>query len=89
VRLDRLLLPNSPGSCKSAYTQTHTSHALSINVSITLMPLCDNNTCVSETKHIRVPKRVYEKATTLQDERDFATIGEAIRHMAQEGGYDV
>jgi len=38
---------------------------------------------------LRVPDTVSERARTLVDERDFASIGEAIRHMCQEGGYDV
>lgn len=41
------------------------------------------------TTHARVPDRVHEKAGEVQSEYDYATIGEAIRHMCQEGGYDV
>ena len=38
---------------------------------------------------VRVPESVYNTAKELKEERGFATIGEAIRHMCQEGGYDV
>lgn len=41
------------------------------------------------TVHIRVPERLKHKAETVQEENDFATIGEAVRHMCQSGGYDV
>jgi hypothetical protein len=44
-------------------------------------------TAVSKT--YRVPDTVSEKAQELKENRDFASIGEAIRHMCQEGGYDV
>jgi len=37
----------------------------------------------------RIPNTVAEKAREVRDEHDFPSIGEAIRHMAQEGGYDV
>jgi len=36
-----------------------------------------------------IPDPVYEKADELCDERDFTSIGEAIRFMAQEGDFDV
>lgn len=41
------------------------------------------------SEHVRVPDTVYEEAKRVQTELDFASIGEAIRHMCQEGGYDV
>jgi len=41
------------------------------------------------SEHVRIPATVYEEAQKVKDERDFPSIGEAIRHMAQEGGYDV
>lgn len=37
----------------------------------------------------RVPETVKSKAEDVQKEYDFATLGEAIRHMCREGGYDV
>lgn len=37
----------------------------------------------------RIPDTVAHRAREVRDERDFASIGEAIRHMCQEGGYDV
>lgn len=37
----------------------------------------------------RIPDTVAERARQIRDENDFTSIGEAIRHMAQEGGYDV
>ena len=37
----------------------------------------------------RVPDTVLDKADDVQDEHGYPTIGEAIRHMVREGGYDV
>lgn len=36
-----------------------------------------------------VPDSVYEQAKKLKDEKDFATLGEALRYMCRNGGYDV
>lgn len=44
---------------------------------------------MSDTTQTRVPNTVHEEAERLQEERGFATIGEAIRFMCREGGYDV
>jgi len=44
---------------------------------------------VARTKHTRIPAQVWERAQEVQDTHDFATLGEAVRHMCQEGGYDV
>jgi hypothetical protein len=41
------------------------------------------------TTHTRVPDSVREKAKDVKSEYDYPSIGEAIRHMCQEGGYDV
>ena len=41
------------------------------------------------TQHIRVPDTVYDEAERLKEERDFPSIGEAVRYMCREGGYDV
>ena len=41
------------------------------------------------TTHTRIPNPVYNEAKKVQHEHDYATIGEAIRHMVREGGYDV
>ena len=41
------------------------------------------------TTHARVPNAVLDAAEDVQDEHDYPTIGEAIRHMVREGGYDV
>jgi hypothetical protein len=41
------------------------------------------------TKTVRIPTAVYAQAEDIQEDYDFATIGEAIRHMCQDGGYDV
>lgn len=38
---------------------------------------------------MRVPDPVKEKAEDVKDEGDFATLGEAVRYMVREGGYDV
>ena len=40
------------------------------------------------TTHARVPNAVLDAAKDVQDEHDYPTIGEAIRHMVREGGYD-
>lgn len=37
----------------------------------------------------RLPGPVVEKAKQLKEEKEFASLGEAIRHMCQEGGFDV
>lgn len=37
----------------------------------------------------RVPDSVCERAETIKDEYEYGSIGEAIRHMCREGGYDV
>lgn len=41
------------------------------------------------TKQARVPTSVLDKAGELKEEYDYASIGEAIRHMCREAGYDV
>lgn len=41
------------------------------------------------TEHARVPTPVLDKAKTVKKEHGYPTIGEAIRHMCREGGYDV
>ena len=41
------------------------------------------------TTHTRVPDSVREKAKEVQEQYGYPTIGEAIRHMCQEAGYDV
>lgn len=42
-----------------------------------------------KSEHVRVPKPVYEQAKTVQEDYEYPSIGEAIRHMCKEGGYDV
>lgn len=44
---------------------------------------------MGRTKHVRLPVAVYEQAEEIQEEYDYPSIGEAVRHMCQEGGYDV
>lgn len=41
------------------------------------------------TQGVRIPDTIYEKAHEIKDLHDYATLGEAIRHMCREGGYDV
>lgn len=41
------------------------------------------------TRNVRVPDTVHETAQEIQELHDYATLGEAIRHMCREGGYDV
>jgi len=41
------------------------------------------------TTHVRVPDPVYDEAEQIKDDRDLPSIGEALRYMAREGGYDV
>jgi hypothetical protein len=41
------------------------------------------------TKSVKVPEPVHEQAQTVQEEHDYATLGEAIRHMCRHGDYDV
>jgi len=40
-------------------------------------------------EHTRLPETVRSKAKELKEERDFPTLGEAVRHMCREGDYDV
>jgi len=39
-------------------------------------------------KRVVVPNTVYDRANEIAEDREMS-IKEAIRHMAQEGGYDV
>ena len=41
------------------------------------------------TTHVRIPDPVYSRAQEVKDEHEFSSIGEAIRYMVREGGYDV
>lgn len=41
------------------------------------------------TKPMKVPDPVHEKATEIKELHDYASLGEAVRHMCREGGYDV
>ena len=36
-----------------------------------------------------LPGPVAEKAAEIQDEHDYPSMGEAIRHVFKEAGYDV
>jgi len=44
---------------------------------------------MSKNPSVRLPQTVYDRAEAIQDEYDFASKGEAIRHMCREGGFDV
>jgi len=37
----------------------------------------------------RIPDKVRERAKDVKETYDYPSLGEAIRHMCQEGGYDV
>ena len=41
------------------------------------------------TQSVRIPDPVHEKAEEIKDIHDYASLGEAIRHMCREGGYDL
>lgn len=41
------------------------------------------------SKAVKVPDPVHETATDIKEMHDYASLGEAIRHMCREGGYDV
>jgi len=41
------------------------------------------------TRAVKLPEPVVQRAEELVEERDFATIGEAIRYMCQQGGFEV
>lgn len=41
------------------------------------------------TQGVKVPDPVYEQANGIKEMHDYASLGEAIRHMCREGGYDV
>lgn len=40
-------------------------------------------------QQIRVPDSVYEEAKRLRDEREFSSIGDAVRFVFIEADYDV
>jgi hypothetical protein len=40
-------------------------------------------------KLTRVPVSVVDEAKDVQNEYDYPSVGEAIRHMVREAGYDV
>jgi len=45
---------------------------------------------MAETHAVRVPPTVYEQAQEIQEQFNYATIGEAVRHMCREDrGYEV
>lgn len=44
---------------------------------------------MAESKQARIPRPVYEEAREIQEEYGYPSIGEAVRHMCQEAGYDV
>jgi len=44
---------------------------------------------MSENPSVRLPKTVYDRAKGIQDEYDYTSIGEAVRHMCREDTYDV
>lgn len=37
----------------------------------------------------RLPKPVEEQAREIQSEHEYPSLGEAVRHVFQEAGYDV
>lgn len=41
------------------------------------------------TTHVRIPDPVVKRAGEVQEEYGYPSVGEAIRHMCQEGEYDV
>lgn len=41
------------------------------------------------SKQTRLPNPVYDKAVEIQEEYDYPSIGEAVRHVFQEADYDV
>lgn len=41
------------------------------------------------SKPMKVPDPVHEKAKEIKELHDYASLGEAVRHMCREGGYDV
>jgi len=49
------------------------------------------NGCVGDGMGRRptLPRPVYEQAEEIQDEFEYPTVGEAVRHVFQEAGYDV
>lgn len=44
---------------------------------------------MAATKHVRIPMTVYQEAEIIQDKYGYPSMGEAIRHMCKEAGYDV
>lgn len=44
---------------------------------------------MADNPSVRLPTTVYERAGEVKNEYDFASIGEAVRHMCREGGFDV
>lgn len=44
---------------------------------------------VTVSEQHRLPDTVAERAKDIRDERDFPSVGEAVRHVFQEAGHDV
>jgi len=44
---------------------------------------------MTENPSVRLPQTVCNRAEDIQEKYDFASRGEAIRHMCREGGFDV
>ena len=43
----------------------------------------------SMTKSVKILEPVHSAAQGVQEEHDYTTLGEAIRHMCRRGDYDV
>lgn len=74
--------------CRSCHTDIH--YGRNETWSSKLLPVEERpNIRESSRRHIRIPDTVYEEAEQVKEERDFPSIGEAVRHMCQEGDFDV
>lgn len=40
-------------------------------------------------KTVKLPDTVYDEASRLKEEEEFSSLGDAIRHVFVEAGYDV
>jgi len=44
---------------------------------------------MTKNPSVRLPQTVYDRAEEIQDEYDYPSLGEAVRHVFQDAGNDV
>lgn len=41
------------------------------------------------SQSVKIPDPLYETAVQVKEDKDFGSIGDALRYMVREGGWDV